>query len=155
VAPSGVPKAKCPQCGNIVTHAAGFDPVCPRCGFRGAAPAPVPAPRPGASPPGASPLSAPRPSYGFSEPPSDMPQQGAGSGANGMAIASLICGCAGFLVGLTAPIAIILGIIALNQKPDSGGRVMAIIGIVLGAILTIGFIIMMFIFAAIFSDGFG
>ena len=42
-----MPKAKCPSCATIVTYAAGYDPVCPQCGFRGAAPV-VPAPAPAA-----------------------------------------------------------------------------------------------------------
>lgn len=38
-----VPSAKCPQCATVVTYAAGFDPICPKCGFAGNAPRPAPA----------------------------------------------------------------------------------------------------------------
>lgn len=33
-----MPKARCPQCTTVVTYQPGYDPVCPSCGFRGAAP---------------------------------------------------------------------------------------------------------------------
>lgn len=47
-----MPSAKCPQCATVVTYAAGFDPVCPHCGFSGAAPtnAPAASPPPTAAP---------------------------------------------------------------------------------------------------------
>lgn len=127
-----MPKAKCPQCGNVVTYQAGYDPICPACGFRGAAPTVAP---------------------GFSAPPSGptatLGSAQAPASGNGMAIASLVCGIAGFVVGITAPIALVLGIVALNQKPDSTGRAMAITGIVLGALVTIGLLLFFLFITAI------
>ena len=125
-----MPKAKCPQCGNVVTYQEGYNPICPSCGFRGSAPPQAPA--------------------GFSSPPPAPPAQG--TGANGLAIAAMVCGIAGFLVGFTAPIGLILGIVALNQKPDGAGRAMAITGIVLGAIVTLGFLLVFLFFAAILGS---
>lgn len=130
-----MPKAKCPSCGTIVTYQAGYSPICPTCGFgKGAA---QPAQRPAA------------PAPAFSELPPEAPPA---QPQNGLAIAALVCGIAGFLVGITAPVAIVLGIVALNQRVDSAGRAMAIAGIVLGAVLTIGFILILLFFAALFGS---
>lgn len=135
-----MPKAQCPQCSTIVTFVAGYDPICPNCGFRGTAPASAPPPP-----------AAPGQWSGFSTPPMEGPGATGNSG-QGMAIASLVCGIAGFIVGITAPIAVILGIVALNQKPDSSGRTMAIIGIVLGAIVCIGFLLFFLFITAVISN---
>lgn len=70
---------------------------------------------------------------------------------NGMAVAALVCGIAGLLVGITAPIAVVLGIVALNQRVDGSGRGMAIAGIVLGALVTLGFILFFMFIAALFA----
>jgi len=37
-----VPQSRCPRCATIVEHAAGFQPVCPACGYGSAAPAAAP-----------------------------------------------------------------------------------------------------------------
>ncbi|MEK6975856.1 MAG: DUF4190 domain-containing protein [Candidatus Thermoplasmatota archaeon] len=136
-----MPKAKCPTCGTVVTHAVGYDPICPNCGFRGTAPATAE----GTAPSGFAPQSP-----GFTEPPSDG--QAPGGAGNGLAIASLVCGVAGFLTGITAPVAVILGVIALNQRPDGAGRAMAITGIVLGALVTLAVILFMLFIAALFGS---
>lgn len=61
-----MPSAKCPQCATVVTYAAGFDPICPKCGFSGtaprAAPAFTPAPAPASVPATAAPTARPAPS---------------------------------------------------------------------------------------------
>jgi hypothetical protein len=60
-------------------------------------------------------------------------------GTNGLAIAALCCGIAGF-VPFAAVVAIVLGIVALNQlkRVVQAGRGMAVAGIVLGAIWIVG-----------------
>ena len=128
-----MPKAQCPSCGNVVTYVAGYDPVCPKCGFRGAAPA--------SSAPAARP---PTPS---SEVAAEPPQ--ARQGPSGLSIAALACGIGGFLIFLTAPVAVILGIVALKQDRDSASRTMAIIGLVLGAIVCVLGLLALLFFVAI------
>jgi hypothetical protein len=61
-------------------------------------------------------------------------------GTNGLAIAALCCGIAGF-VPFAAVVAIVLGIVALSQlkRVVQAGRGMAIAGIVLGALWIAGF----------------
>ena len=39
-----MPKVKCPQCATVVEYVAGYDPICPTCGFRGGTPAPTAVP---------------------------------------------------------------------------------------------------------------
>ncbi|HEY3562657.1 MAG TPA: DUF4190 domain-containing protein [Kribbella sp.] len=65
------------------------------------------------------------------------------AGTNGLATASLICSLAGILIGLSAPVGIVLGIIALSQikKRNQDGKGMAIAGIVVGSLLTLGSIL--------------
>ena len=66
----------------------------------------------------------------------DYQTQGVKSGPNGLAIASLVCGCVSLLSAILAILAIIFGVIALNQiKASNGrqtGRGMAIAGIAIG-----------------------
>ncbi|WP_076263971.1 DUF4190 domain-containing protein [Intrasporangium flavum] len=61
-------------------------------------------------------------------------------GTNGLAIAALCCGIAGF-VPFASIVAIVLGIVALNQlkKVVQDGRGMAVAGIVLGSLWIVGF----------------
>jgi hypothetical protein len=65
------------------------------------------------------------------------------SGSNGLAIASLATGIGGFCIGLASPVAVGLGIAALTQikKRGGDGKGMAIAGLVLGALGTIGWIL--------------
>lgn len=128
-----MPQVKCPACATVVTYVEGYDPICPKCGFRGPAP-----PRGQPVAPTFSPL------QDGQAPVSLAPE-------NGMAIAALVCGLVGFLVGLTAPIAVILGVVALNQRVDGSGRAMAITGIVLGALVTIGYLLLFLFIMALFS----
>ena len=139
-----MPKAQCPSCGNVVTYVAGYDPVCPKCGFRGAAPAPAPAPAAYSAPAARSPSP-------FSEVPAGPPQR---QGPSGLSIAALACGIGGFLLFLTAPVAVILGIVALKQDRDSASRTMAIIGLVLGAIVCVlGLLALLFFVAVVGALG--
>lgn len=90
---------------------------------------------------------------GSAVPPPSMsggvrPVPAPGSANNGMAVASLICGCVGFLgtfccltipfVGLAVPLAgLVLGLVALSQlkaNPGQEGKGMAIAGIILSAV---------------------
>jgi hypothetical protein len=73
----------------------------------------------------------------MTQPPPPPPSPGApspGQGTNGLAIASLVCGILGWLCGIGAILAIILGFVAKNQIRTSGqsGDGMATAGIVLG-----------------------
>ena len=76
---------------------------------------------------------------------------------NGMAIAALVTGIAGFLTGITSILAIIFGIVALNQikkDPLQDGKGMAIAGIICGSIvifLAICLIILVIIAAATYT----
>ncbi len=85
-------------------------------------------------------------------PPPLMPPPGAGTGwsgtpstpvpgSNGLAIAALCCGIFGF-VPLAAVVAIVLGIVALNQLRDriQRGKGMAIAGLVLGVLWVLGWV---------------
>jgi hypothetical protein len=75
--------------------------------------------------------------YGYGYPGSQ------GSGNNGLAIASLATGIGGFCIGLASPVAVGLGIAALTQIKRRGGdgKGMAIAGLVLGSLGTIGWIL--------------
>jgi hypothetical protein len=64
-----VPRVKCPRCGTIVEHAAGFQPICPSCGY-GAEAASAPAPVPAAAPSAPTPPPAAPPVPGAKPPPS-------------------------------------------------------------------------------------
>ena len=67
--------------------------------------------------------------------------------SNGLATASMVLGIIGLCVGICAPIALILGLVANSQIKQTGqeGKGMALAGIILGAIGTafwiIGFIL--------------
>lgn len=62
-----MPRVKCPRCGTIVEHAAGFQPICPSCGYGSDAAAAAPTAAPAAVPP---PLSPPSPVPAARPPPS-------------------------------------------------------------------------------------
>lgn len=68
---------------------------------------------------------------------------------NVLSIITLVSGVLGFSI-----ITIVLGIISLNQIKKTGeqGKVLAIIGIVLGALYTIGYIIAAIVVISILSD---
>ncbi|MFI7060591.1 DUF4190 domain-containing protein [Kribbella sp. NPDC050124] len=74
--------------------------------------------------------------YGYGYP-------GSGGGNNGMAIGSLATGIGGFCVPIAAPVAVGLGIAALVQikKRGGDGKGMAIAGLVLGGLTTIGWLL--------------
>jgi hypothetical protein len=58
---------------------------------------------------------------------------------NALAIASLVCGLGGLVIGVSAPLGVILGIIALMQIKNrkESGTAMAVVGIVVGGLLTL------------------
>ncbi|TDD34497.1 DUF4190 domain-containing protein [Actinomadura sp. KC06] len=63
---------------------------------------------------------------------------------NGMATASMVCGLIGFLAcGLTSILAIIFGHVAQSQikRTGEGGHGMAVAGLILGYIVTAGWIV--------------
>jgi hypothetical protein len=71
-------------------------------------------------------------------------------GTNGLAIAALCCGIAGF-VPLASVAAIVMGIVALNQLRDrvQRGKGMAVAGLVLGALWLVGWVLFI---AAVATD---
>jgi uncharacterized protein DUF4190 len=58
---------------------------------------------------------------------------------NALAIASLVCGLGGLVIGVSAPLGVILGIISLVQIKNrkESGTAMAVVGIVVGGLLTL------------------
>jgi hypothetical protein len=134
-----VSSLRCPRCATVVMAAPGQPPVCPNCGF--GAPAPPPAPHHGGwGPPPAQPAyPQPQPYPSYPAYPPAAPYGYAPKKTEGMAIASLVMGCLGWLsfLGLIMDIlAIVFGVIALNRikaNPWLGGRGMAIAGIILGS----------------------
>ncbi|HET6985493.1 MAG TPA: DUF4190 domain-containing protein, partial [Kribbella sp.] len=83
--------------------------------------------------------------YGYGYP-------GATGGTNGMATAALATGIGGIFFGLAAPVAIGLGIAALLQlrKRPAKGKGMAIAGLVIGSLTTIGYLVL---FGALIAYG--
>ncbi|MGI5166102.1 DUF4190 domain-containing protein [Spirillospora sp. CA-253888] len=73
---------------------------------------------------------------------------------NGLAVASLICGIAGFvLCGLTSILAIIFGHVAQGQikRTGEGGSGLAIAGLILGYILTVGWALFWLFYIGLFA----
>lgn len=85
--------------------------------------------------------------YGYGYP-------GATRGTNGLATAALATGIGGIFFGLAAPVAIGLGIAALVQikKRQDTGKAMAIAGLVLGSLTTIGYLVLFGVLIAIGSS---
>lgn len=93
------------------------------------------------SPPG--PSQGPPGAYGYGGPPRS-------TGTNALAIVSLITGII-WIFGLGSLIAVITGVIALNQisKQGQNGRGLAIAGVVLGGLGLLGAVSMIILFAAV------
>ncbi|GAA3573791.1 DUF4190 domain-containing protein [Kribbella ginsengisoli] len=62
-----------------------------------------------------------------------------GDKTNALAIASLVCGLGGLVIGISAPVGVILGIIALMQikSRKESGTAMAVVGIIVGGLITL------------------
>ena len=80
---------------------------------------------------------------------------------NGLAIASMVLGIAGWVLcaggGIGSLVGLILGIVAINQiskNPEQEGRGMAIAGIILNALSLLGMIIFILIYGAILIAAF-
>jgi hypothetical protein len=73
--------------------------------------------------------------------------------SNALAIASLVCGLGGLVIGISAPLGVILGIIALVQikKRKESGTAMAVVGIVVGGLITLLGIVLILVVVA-FGD---
>jgi hypothetical protein len=133
----------CNQCGTEIPAGSTF---CTKCGTRvtveGAAAQPTPTPPPPAGY-AAMPPPPPPPAYA-PMPPSAQPMAapyGAQKRTSGLAIGALIAGIASFLFDwvlfIPSLAAVVLGIIAISQigkNPAMGGKSMAIIGLILGII---------------------
>ncbi|HEY5515237.1 MAG TPA: DUF4190 domain-containing protein [Pengzhenrongella sp.] len=111
----------------------------------------APTPRTPTGPESPVPVSPPRPpQYGYAP---GYPQYRYGPGypqygygpsyaappTNGLAIASLVTSLTSLVMGITAPVGLILGIFALRaiQRDGTPGRGFAIAGIVVGAVMTL------------------
>jgi hypothetical protein len=84
--------------------------------------------------------------YGYGYP-------GERGGTNGLATAALATGLGGLIFGFAAPVAIGLGIAALVQlkKRPQDGKGMAIAGLVIGSVITVGYIVFFGVLIAIGS----
>jgi hypothetical protein len=78
----------------------------------------------------------------------------ASGGTNGLAAAALATGIGGIFIGLSAPVAIGLGIAALVQinRRGQAGKGMAIAGLVIGSLVTIGYVVLIGIVIALGSS---
>ncbi len=134
-----MPKAKCPECATVVTYRAGYDPVCPGCGFRGEAPAPAPPPMRWASVPEPAPV----PMAVAAPVAYAVPAYAAPRPSNGMATAGLTLGILGlvfFWVPFLGQVMAVLGaalggagLAAANRDPElASTRGTAIAGLALG-----------------------
>lgn len=135
-----------PRAGYPQAALGGFPPAAPGGGFPPAGPYGTPPPDPyaAASSPGspypypAGPYGAPYPAapYGTGAYPAWAPPQPRET--DGLAIASLVVSCSSFVVGLTAPVGLGLGVAALRRIRRTGaqGRGLAIAGVVVGGIMT-------------------
>jgi hypothetical protein len=91
--------------------------------------------------------------YGYGYP-------GTTGGTNGLATAALATGIGGIFFGLAAPVAIGLGIAALVQlkKRHETGKGMAIAGLVIGSLTTIGYLVLfgaLIAFGSSFDEDYG
>ncbi|WP_327639481.1 DUF4190 domain-containing protein [Kribbella sp. NBC_00482] len=76
---------------------------------------------------------------------------GGSGGTNGLATAALVTGLGGFVIGVSAPVAIGLGIAALVQisRRPQEGKGMAIAGLVMGALVTLGYTLLIVLVIAL------
>jgi hypothetical protein len=76
-------------------------------------------------------------------------------GTNGLAAAALATGIGGIFIGLSAPVAIGLGIAALVQinRRQQAGKGMAIAGLVIGSLVTIGYAVLIGLVIVLGSTG--
>ncbi|NIK54847.1 DUF4190 domain-containing protein [Kribbella shirazensis] len=74
-------------------------------------------------------------------------------GTNGLATAALVCGLGGLVIGISAPVGIGLGIAALVQikRRNQDGKGMAIAGLVIGSLITIGYLLL-FVFLIVLGS---
>ena len=139
-----MPKAKCPSCATVVTYVAGYDPICPNCGFRGSAPEPV---RPPAQ--WQSVQESAHPIHQAPHAPVQGKQQG-------LAIAALVGGLLSFPIPPLSLVAIILGAVAMNQADRDpatyGGKGMAVAGLVLGIIVAVFWLLLLSVFDSMWDD---
>lgn len=72
---------------------------------------------------------------------------------SGLAIASLVTSLASFLLPITAPVGMVLGIVALNgiKRDGTQGRGLAIGGIAVGAVMTVTLVVGVLAFAAFWA----
>jgi hypothetical protein len=81
-------------------------------------------------------------------------------GSNGLAAAALATGIGGIFIGLSAPVAIGLGIAALVQikRRQQAGKGMAIAGLVIGSLVTIGYVALigfLIVLGSTYDEGYG
>lgn len=95
--------------------------------------------------------------------PFQPPVSGGGGQDQTMAIISLVCALAGFATCISAPVGLVLGYMARKKAQENpqqyGGEGIALAGMIIGGILTLGFVLViafyvLIIFGAIASSGF-
>jgi hypothetical protein len=124
-------------------------PTSPPAPSSPTAPTSPTAPPYGGSPQGQPPYAAPsygQPTYG--QPPYGQPTYGqaqppyggypAARKTNGLAIAALVCSLAAFVTCISAPVGLVLGLVALSQIKKTGedGRGLALAGAWIGGVVT-------------------
>ncbi len=113
---------------------------------------PYPSQPPAATPPGDGPY----PPQGYGQLPGgygqNVPYVARTKKTNGLAIASLVCGCAGFLFFIPAILAVVFGFVARTQIRQSagtqGGDGLAVAGIIVGFAWIALFVIVLIVGAA-------
>ncbi|TQJ19556.1 DUF4190 domain-containing protein [Kribbella jejuensis] len=80
----------------------------------------------------------------YGQPPAAYGYSGGSGGQNGLAVAALACALGGIFIGLSAPVAVVLGIVALVQlsRRPQAGKGMAVAGVVIGSLVTIGYVLL-------------
>ncbi|HZX07022.1 DUF4190 domain-containing protein [Kribbella sp.] len=80
---------------------------------------------------------------------------GGSGGTNALATAALVCALGGIFIGLSAPVGVALGITALVQlsRRPQAGKGMAIAGVVIGSLVSLGYVALIGLVIAFGSSG--
>ncbi|MBI2077851.1 MAG: DUF4190 domain-containing protein [Euryarchaeota archaeon] len=144
----------CPNCSHAFSPASAGPAACPKCNYVMAGAVPVATASPVFAPAGTA--GAPRFS-GTMAPPAPAPPAPVGAyggpKTSGMAVTSMVLGIVGivpfFMIVIPSLLAVIFGVVGTVQTRTGlvKGRGMAISGIVMGAVVLIGWLVVVFVFA--------